>query len=68
MPRNSVIFISCLIIGLSACGQEAEVKSEQPRQQPLNYSQETLDKVEKDVNQALQKSMDRLDSALDKKQ
>lgn len=63
MQRYAVLYISCFMVGLSACGEETDLKSEPPRQQPFNYSQETLDKVEKDVNQALQKSMDRLESA-----
>lgn len=53
------------LIGLSACGQQSSMESEPERQQTLKYSQETLDKIEQDVNKAMEKSKERIDSTLD---
>lgn len=54
-----------LLVGLSACEQQSAVEPESERQQTLKYSQETLDKIEQDVNKALEKSKERIDSTLD---
>jgi|GEM_PF-4202316 len=62
--------VLCLFMSLQACNQQKQDKPEEAKKKPAStsiYSREGLDKIEKDVNKAMQQSVDRVNSALDGK-
>lgn len=60
----------CLTIQLQGCDQQKASKAEEDKNKKTGttaYSREMLEKVEKDVNRALQQSVDRIDAAVEGK-
>lgn len=66
MQKYSVMFVLiCVLLLLPACEQQKNSEREVEKEQAIPYSRETLEKVEKDINKAMQQSVDRLDKALE---
>ena len=64
MRHIQTCLLTFLLVGITACEQQMDEESQQ-RRQTKKYSQETLDKIERDVNEAMKQSRDRIDSTLD---